>query len=98
MMVWKMFLLFQGFILRFHVNLARCNQSFFSQRKTHRFHIQKTHGILWIYPTGRRMPRGKFEGLVRDRGIMGPYWVSDKIRYDQSSIERVVGLPLLQNR
>ena len=25
-------------------------------------------------------------------------WVSDKIRYDQSSIERVVGLPLLQNR
>ena len=24
MMVWKMFLLFQGFILRFHVNLARC--------------------------------------------------------------------------
>ena len=23
-------------------------------------------------------------------------WVSDKIRYDQSSIERVVGLPLLQ--
>ena len=25
-------------------------------------------------------------------------WVSDKIRYDQSSIERVVGLPSLQNR
>ena len=25
-------------------------------------------------------------------------WVSDKIRYVQSSIERVVGLPSLQNR
>ena len=28
MMVWKMFLLFQGFILRFHVNLARCTTIF----------------------------------------------------------------------
>ena len=27
MMVWKMFLLFQGCILRFHVNLGRCNQN-----------------------------------------------------------------------
>ena len=26
MMVWKMFLLFQGCILRFHVNLARCKR------------------------------------------------------------------------
>ena len=28
MMVWKMFLLFQGCILRFHVNLARCMGKF----------------------------------------------------------------------
>ena len=28
MMVWKMFLLFQGCILRFHVNLARCTSCF----------------------------------------------------------------------
>ena len=31
-------------------------------------------------------------------GVQRSIWVSDKIRYDQSSTERVVGLPSLQNR
>ena len=72
--------------------------SLFSQNRGKLFQRTNNWSSRWKWRAGRWFKDLKGSQLVLFNCWLEPHkWVSDKIRYDQSTIERVLGLPSLQN-